>query len=257
MSTEAAAPRIVFGEYENSGPRHDYREGCIVSYFAAALTAPASILDAGCGNGSLGLRLAQSGYQVTGVDLSGLQVERARSKAPRAPAGNLKALVGSLTQLPFPDGSFAGAVSGEVLEHIPEDGAAIREIGRVLAPGAPLVATVPFDPKRWDASDDFHGHLRRYTKEHFRDLLTAGGFALERTFVWGFPLLGLYQRFVYLPWLARARVTPPIEVERSLIKRLASSAPVRAVLSSVFHIDDLFAPLERGIGLLAVARKIR
>ena len=253
MSAPVAVPH-VFGSYENSGPRHDYREGQILRALCRALPGPAAILDAGCGNGSLALRCARAGYSVTGVDLSDLQIARARSRSPAGP-GRIEALQGSLTCLPFPDAAFAGAVSGEVLEHIPDHEAAIREIGRVLKPGAPLVATVPFDPKRWDASDDVHGHLRRYTKEAFRDLLAQGKFTLERTFVWGWPLLGFYHRHVYLPWLARASRSEPAAVERSLVKRLASSTPVRTLISNIFRIDDLFAPLERGIGLLAVARK--
>lgn len=249
-----AGPQVNFGEFENSGPRHDYREIHMVRFLSQVLPAPADILDAGCGNGSLGLRLAQAGYRVTGIDLAILQAGRALQKA-RHVAGQFRVVNGSLTALPFADASVSGATSGEVLEHIPEDGAAIREIGRVLKPGAPLVATVPFDPTKWDDSDDWHGHVRRYTKADFARLLDHGGFDVERTFVWGFPLLGLYHRRVYLPWVRRARLQTAREQETSWIKRVASSRLVRGVLSRAFLIDDLFAGLERGIGLLVVARR--
>lgn len=254
-SVANAGPQVNFGEFENSGPRHDYREIHMLRFLSGVLPAPADILDAGCGNGSLGLRLAHAGYSVTGVDLASLQVGRALDKA-RNVAGQFRVVNGSLTALPFADASISGATSGEVLEHIQEDEAAIKEIGRVLKPGAPLIATVPFDPRKWDDSDDWHGHVRRYTKEDFTRLLAHGGFRVERTFVWGFPLLGIYHRHVYLPWVRRARHQSAQQQETSWIKRVASSGLVRGLLANVFRIDDLFAGLERGIGLLVVARRL-
>jgi SAM-dependent methyltransferase len=257
-AARAVAPgRIVFGEYENSGPRHDYREGQVVRFFTRHVARGAPVLDAGCGNGSLALQLARIGYRVTGVDLSDLQLERARAKGELAPAGRIEVAQGSLTALPFPSGAFAGAVSGEVLEHIPEDHAAMREIARVLAPGGVLVATVPFNPDLWDESDDYHHHVRRYSKESFGAMVRQAGLELERTFVWGFPFLGLYHRRVFIPWLRANRDRPAATVERSLAKRLAGTWLVRTLVAGVFHVDDLFSPLERGIGLLAVVRKPR
>lgn len=252
----AAPARVVFGEFENSGPRHDYREGHMVRFIRRIRPPPARLLDAGCGNGSLSLRLARAGYDVTGIDLSPLQLARARDKSwDPTLAGSLRIVHGSITQLPFAAGHFAGATCGEVLEHVPEDGAAAREIARVLAPGGCLVLTVPFDPTKWDDSDVWHGHVRRYTRESMRWLLEQAGFRVERTFIWGFPLVGLYHRRVFLPWVRRARALSGEAQEATWVKRVGSSRPVRALLSALFHVDDLFSSLDWGIGLLAVARR--
>ncbi|MEZ4867171.1 MAG: class I SAM-dependent methyltransferase [Caldilineaceae bacterium] len=47
-------------------------------------TAPARVLDIGCGTGSLSLLLAEQGYRVTGIDLSPRMIEQAERKATAA-----------------------------------------------------------------------------------------------------------------------------------------------------------------------------
>lgn len=51
---------------------------------------------------------------------------------------------GDMTALPFADGSLDGVISQDVLEHVDDYTAALREVARVLRPGAPFVFTVPF-----------------------------------------------------------------------------------------------------------------
>ncbi len=52
-----------------------------------------------------------------------------------------------LTGLPFPDGRFDVVVSSHVLEHVPDDRAALREIARVLKPSGWAVLLFPYDPR--------------------------------------------------------------------------------------------------------------
>jgi SAM-dependent methyltransferase len=74
--------------------------------------------------------------------------------------------------LPFPAGSFDGALCSQVLEHVftPED--FLREIGRVLRPGGRLVLTVPF---AWDEHEQPHD-FARYSSFGLRALLERAGF---------------------------------------------------------------------------------
>ncbi|WP_051340789.1 class I SAM-dependent methyltransferase [Azospirillum halopraeferens] len=58
-----------------------------------------------------------------------------------------------LTDLPFPDAAFDMVVSSHVLEHVPDDRAALREIARVLKPSGRAVLMFPFDPRRPTAED--------------------------------------------------------------------------------------------------------
>ena len=84
---------------------------------------------------------------------------------------------GDATRLPFADGTFDRVIASEVLEHIPDDGAAFAELARVLRPGGTLAVTVPaWLPERicWALSEEYHapfvegGHVRIYTERELR-----------------------------------------------------------------------------------------
>jgi SAM-dependent methyltransferase len=101
--------------------------------------AGGAILDLGCGCGvPLARDLAAAGYEVTGVDLSAVQVERARRLVP---AGRF--LHADATQVEFPTSSFDAVVSLYALIHMPldEQPSLLGRIGRWLRPGGWLLAT--------------------------------------------------------------------------------------------------------------------
>jgi 2-polyprenyl-6-hydroxyphenyl methylase/3-demethylubiquinone-9 3-methyltransferase len=98
------------------------------------------VLDAGCGGGLVAKGLAEAGAHVVGLDQSprSLQVAR-RAVAPTTVwSGGFDAASGRLERLPFADGVFHAVVAADVLEHVPDLPAAVRELGRVLAPGGSL-----------------------------------------------------------------------------------------------------------------------
>jgi ubiquinone/menaquinone biosynthesis C-methylase UbiE len=89
---------------------------------------------------------------------------------------------GDATAMPFADGVFDRVIAAEVLEHIPADQRALREIARVLRPGGLLAVTVPaWLPERicWALSDDYHnvpgGHVRIYTRLEMAAKLRQAG----------------------------------------------------------------------------------
>jgi SAM-dependent methyltransferase len=73
--------------------------------------------------------------------------------------------------LPFRDGAFDAVKATEILEHVPEPAAALRECGRVLRAGGHLVATVPFLERLHGDPDDYG----RYTETMWRRLLASAG----------------------------------------------------------------------------------
>lgn len=138
------------------------------------LAGGARILDAGCGSGRNMVDLARHGT-VTGVELSDTSVALARERA----VGDV--VEGSVLEMPFADDSFDFAVSLDVIEHLQDDLGALRELRRVLAPGAPLMITVPAYQWLWSGHDEINHHHRRYTRRSLRRVAEQAGWREART----------------------------------------------------------------------------
>lgn len=95
---------------------------------ATGLASP-SLLEVGCGSGyynEVFAHLLAAPVQYTGLDYSGAMIEVARRRYPAIPF-----VVGSATDLPFPDGAFDIVMNGVALMHIPDYVKAIAESRRV------------------------------------------------------------------------------------------------------------------------------
>ncbi len=99
---------------------------------------PASIVDLGCGTGSLSLLLALAGHDVKGVDLSDRMVEAAQEKA-RIAGASVEFTRGDAAQPPYPPASFDVVLARHVLWALPDSGAAIARWVDLLQPGGVLV----------------------------------------------------------------------------------------------------------------------
>jgi ubiquinone/menaquinone biosynthesis C-methylase UbiE len=96
-----------------------------------------TLLDVGCASGSItiGLAKAVEPGQVTGVDISKIEIERGQERAVDNKISNILFEVGSAYQLDFPDKSFDALFSHNVLEHLSAPDKALKEMHRVLKPG--------------------------------------------------------------------------------------------------------------------------
>ncbi len=93
--------------------------------------------------------------------------------------------LGLVSALPFPDRAFDLVCALDIVEHVVDDDVALAELRRVAAAGATLLVSVPLHASRWNAFDDFVGHRRRYEPEEFVAKLTAHGFSVEQSGVFG------------------------------------------------------------------------
>lgn len=249
------SPRIHWGAGEIAGPRHEYRESLILGLMRHGLKRGSVVLDAGCGSGSLLFKMADFGYTVHGIEQSREYVEflRKRLKANGAlNAAHVKQ--GSVVEIPYPDRSFDGLVSGEVLEHVMDDTKAILEFYRVLRPGGVCVISVPASPSLWDCTDDWAGHQRRYTREGLVNLFEKKGFVVEDVRFWGFPFVRMYHRWVYLP-LVRKKTSGGASIDAIRPPDASRHQWMAKMLSLFFRFDSLFAWAPFGIGLILKARK--
>ncbi|MGI5154850.1 class I SAM-dependent methyltransferase [Microbispora sp. CA-102843] len=147
------------------------------------------VLDLGAGGGRHAFEVLRRGADVVAFDMDAAEMESvaamfaAMDKEGEVPPGATgDTVVGDALGMPFPDASFDRVIAAEVLEHIPDDTAAMREIVRVLKPGGRAAITVPsFLPERicWALSEDYHtapgGHIRIYTLAELQAKLKASG----------------------------------------------------------------------------------
>ncbi len=138
------------------------------------LSAPARILDAGCGSGRNMVDLARYGT-VTGIELSETSVALARNRG----AGEV--VSGSVLEMPFAEDSFDLAVSLDVIEHLEDDLGALRELRRTVAPGGALLVTVPAYQWLWSGHDEINHHHRRYTRRSLQRVAEQAGWQQART----------------------------------------------------------------------------
>jgi SAM-dependent methyltransferase len=92
---------------------------------------------------------------------------------------------GDALALPFPNETFDRVICSEVLEHIPDDVAAMSELARVLRLGGTMAITVPrYGPEKinWALSDEYHnvpgGHVRIYRRRQLEQRLRSVGLAV-------------------------------------------------------------------------------
>jgi SAM-dependent methyltransferase len=221
------------------GPRHELREGLLLDLFLSSRPGP-RVLDAGAGQGSMSARLERHGFEVTSVDVSDAAVDVLRRRLD----GEVRQA--SVTELPFDDEAFDAAILGEVLEHVEDDRGALAEVARVVGPGGTIALSVPADPRLFGPSDEWAGHVRRYTRESLLELCDGAGLRVERCSAWGFPLSRLYHRHVYERYLDRHGPRPPGGRHRPLV----------AVLGALLQVDRLFVGVERGaLGYLLLATR--
>jgi SAM-dependent methyltransferase len=147
---------------------------------AAALAAGRRVLDAGCGTGYGTEILVEAGAaSVDAIDISDEALAATRERV----GDRVEAQRADLHELPFADGHFDLVVCFEVIEHVGEQGEALAELRRVLAPGGILIIS---SPNRLVYAPGNPHHVHEFTpdelesalREHFAEVV------LHRQHVW-------------------------------------------------------------------------
>jgi SAM-dependent methyltransferase len=131
------------------------------------------ILDVGCGTGANLELLGQFG-SAEGVDVSVQALEFCRAR------GLTEVREGEAERLPFDDESFDLVTGLDVVEHLDDDLAGLREMYRVLRPGGYALVFVPAFMFLWGVQDDISHHRRRYTMRNLKGVVREAGFKVER-----------------------------------------------------------------------------
>jgi len=203
---------------------------------------PERILDAGCGTGAMLCDLQALG-SVVGVDLEWQALELARQR------GEFPLVQARLEALPFPNECFDLITALDVLEHLPDDAPALREIWRTLQPNGLLIATVPAYAWLWSRHDVALHHYRRYTARALQSRLYRAGFEVLKI---SYSVSLLFVPIALFRWFDRFRKGTPsatvVPVSPSLNRWLTRLQAWEARLIRRVN-------LPFGVSLVAVARK--
>ena len=146
------------------------------------------LLDAGCGNGRHSWVASKRNHStIIAFDTDWESLEKnkytlALLKQKGEVNSNSHLLQADITSLPFKNGAFNRIICSEVLEHIPQDRQAVRELIRVLDSDGAMGVSVPHylaESICWMLSKDYYGfpggHIRKYKSRQIAALLRSSG----------------------------------------------------------------------------------
>ena len=148
-----------------------HRNRCIVS-LVRRFPPDGIFLDIGGGNGYVANGLAEAGVVCAVLEpgIEGALAAHARGIDP--------VICARLEDLELPDSIAAGGMF-DVLEHMEDEAAALRQVQSLLRPGGRLFLTVPAYQFLFSADDAWAGHFRRYTISSLARALLGSGFRIE------------------------------------------------------------------------------
>ena len=141
------------------------------------------VLEIGCGQGAFGARLACR-YRYLGVEPDKTSWAVAQRRITAVSSGEVR----NVAVETLGAERFDLVCAFEVLEHIEDDAAAVKDWAGRLRPGGWLLLSVPAGQRRYGPWDELVGHFRRYDPEAITDLLASCGFGEIKVRYYGFPL---------------------------------------------------------------------
>lgn len=141
-----------------------------------------TVLEIGCGQGAMGTRIAATRDYV-GVEPDASSFATAQARVAALGRGEVRQ--GFMDDVVEPGRTFDLVCAFEVIEHIPDDSAAIKGWLERVRPGGWLLVSAPAFPDRYGPWDALVGHYRRYNPPELAQLLRDAGLVDEQVRVYG------------------------------------------------------------------------
>ncbi len=140
----------------------------------------------------------------------------------------------------------------DVIEHIEDDVAVLRDVYNTLPSSGWFVASVPAYQFLWSIHDEIHKHYRRYTRKKIVRLIKDAGFEIE--------FASYFNTLLFLPGLLKRiidKIIPSKKGEAEVAVEVFPG-PINSFLTSVFRFESKFFPKFKfpfGLSIIVVARK--
>ena len=224
-----------------------------VERLLAGVDGVSTVLEIGAGVGALGSMLARR-YRYLGLEPDAASYQLARPRIEAA-GGRIERI--AYSELAG-DETFDLVCAFEVLEHLPDDAAALAAWRELLRPGGRLLISVPAGLRRFGASDKLVGHVRRYERPGLVELLVRSGFRDPDVRGYGFPLGNVLKPV--RDQLAARRLRTTGDSGTSLSGRWLQPSNERARLTWAAalpfrYLQRPFAETDLGTGLVALAAR--
>ena len=199
------------------------------------------ILDVGCGTGANIEMLSQYG-EAEGVDVSDDALEFCRRKG-------LKVQKGLAEKLPYEDETFHLTTALDVIEHLDDDVAGLREMHRVTKSGGYSLIFVPAFMWLWGVQDDISNHRIRYTKRQIVDRLKQAGYTIDRA---------TYANWTFFAPILAGRTLMKITGLKPASENNINVSSLNGIFGRLFAAERLWlkrANFPLGVSIVVVARK--
>ena len=200
-------------------------------------------MDIGCGVGSNLSLLKAIGLKAMGCDRSFDNLLLAKNKF------FLPFINGDLENLPIRSSSVELVIATDVLEHLEDDIAGVRELCRILRRNGHLIVTVPAFQSLWGTQDIVTGHKKRYSKRDISNVLKHNGFQIMRSSYFNF--------FLFFPILFARRVIRLLGLQLHSENEI-NFPLLNFFLKTIFSLEPYllkYLPFPFGVSIVCVAKK--
>lgn len=201
------------------------------------------MLDVGCGTGANLEMLAEFG-EAEGVDVSAEALSFCRDR------GLDQVKSGAAEALPYEAESFDLVTGLDVVEHLDDDLAGLKEMRRVLRADGRALIFVPAFMFLWGVQDDISHHRRRYTLRALKQVVSQAGFELERA---------SYVNITFFTPILLGRLLMRVTGVRPESENNITIGFMNGVLGKFFGLERLplrWLNFPFGVSIICVARKV-
>ena len=165
----------------------------VIDFPGFSITAQDTVVDIGCGDGLVCEYAGRVGADVIGVDIEDVLIKQTTERMRNVPARSFRGIITDCAPIPLPEGTATKVICAEVMEHVPDPAAFLKELARIGAPGALYLFSVPAEgvervmhamAPKWYGQPPIHIHI--YSKDQFLSLIRASGLEIAVVTNWGF-----------------------------------------------------------------------